>query len=448
MEQEKKENIYILKKLIEKENFRKLKNYSLDNLLDFFNILDDKKVKHFFSKLPLKYKRDIINHSNIHLTTEIINILEEKTDNKIYRIIKKLDLDDIADILLEFNEDKRKNILEFFSRKKKSNLKNLLTYPEDTAGGRMTKDYFITNSAKSVGEVKEILKNTENIHSLLYIYVVDTNKNLEGVLSLHDLLLAKDSDIISDIMTENVISVDAYADQEEVANLIEKYDFFALPVINSHNKLIGMITSDDIIDVIREEELEDVYKAVGIEEEDIYTKNIFSVAKMRLPWLVTTFFGSMFSAFLLSIFKATLQEIVILTSFIPVITAMGGNIGTQTATIIVKGMALGFINFEKLKKTLLRELSVAFIMSIVVAAIISSIAVIWHGKYVLGIILGISMILGITASSFVGTVTPFLMKKFKIDPAIATGPFVTTANDAMGIVIYLSLATVFINSLG
>jgi len=416
--------------------------------LNFFNTLNVQEVDNYYSRLPLKYKRDVLSHSNIHLKTEIINLISNKDINNIYKIIKKLDLDEIADILLDFEEDKRNDILAKFSRKKESNLKKLLIYPEDTAGGRMTKDYFTTYPTSSVSEVKEKLKNTENIHSLLYIYVVNNNKILKGVLSLHDLLLAADSDSMKDIMTEEVIKANVYTDQEEVANIIEKYDFFALPVVNNRNKLIGMVTSDDIIDVIREEELEDAYKAIGVEEEDIYTKNILNVAKMRLPWLITTFFGSMLSASLLSLFKATLHEVIILTSFIPVITAMGGNIGTQTATIVVRGMAIGFINFDKLKKTLLRELAVAFIMSIAVATIISSIAVVWYGKFILGIILGISMVLGITASSFIGTIIPFMFKKFDIDPAIATGPFVTTTNDAIGIIIYLSLATLFLNYLG
>jgi len=437
----------VIEESIETNNFKRLKNFNLSEILEFFNKLNDDKIEKIYDKLPVNFQREILEHSNIHLQSFLINILNQKNEKYIYKIIKKMDLDDIADILLDIYEEKRLKILTNFPRKKKNNLAALLKYPEDTAGGIMTKDYFFVNKDLKVKDVKNDLKKTQNIHSLLYAYVVDRSMKLIGVLSLHDLLLAENSDSISDIMTSDVISVKAERDQEKVAELIEKYDFFALPVVNGRNKLIGMVTSDDIIDVIREEESEDIYKAIGIEEENLYTKNTFKVAKMRLPWLITTFFGSMLSASLLTLFKSTLHQVIVLTSFIPVITAMGGNIGTQTATIVVRGMAIGFINLEKIKKTLLRELKVAFLMSIVVAFIISTISYVWHGKIMLGVILGISMILGITTASLIGTVIPFMFKKLDIDPAIATGPFVTTTNDATGIIIYLTLAKLFITYL-
>ncbi|HMA68236.1 MAG TPA: magnesium transporter [Candidatus Mcinerneyibacterium sp.] len=437
----------VIEESIETNNFKRLKNFNLSEILEFFNKLNDDKIEKIYDKLPVNFQREILEHSNIHLQSFLINILNQKNEKYIYKIIKKMDLDDIADILLDIYEEKRLKILTNFPRKKKNNLAALLKYPEDTAGGIMTKDYFFVYKNLKVKDVKNDLKKTENIHSLLYAYVVDRSMKLIGVLSLHDLLLAENSDSISDIMTSDVISVKAERDQEKVAELIEKYDFFALPVVNGRNKLIGMVTSDDIIDVIREEESEDIYKAIGIEEENLYTKNTFKVAKMRLPWLITTFFGSMLSASLLTLFKSTLHQVIVLTSFIPVITAMGGNIGTQTATIVVRGMAIGFINLEKIKKTLLRELKVAFLMSIVVAFIISTISYVWHGKIMLGVILGISMILGITTASLIGTVIPFMFKKLDIDPAIATGPFVTTTNDATGIIIYLTLAKLFITYL-
>ena len=437
----------VIEESIETNNFKRLKNFNLSEILEFFNKLNDDKIEKIYDKLPVNFQREILEHSNIHLQSFLIHILNQKNEKYIYKIIKKMDLDDIADILLDIYEEKRLKILTNFPRKKKNNLAALLKYPEDTAGGIMTKDYFFVYKNLKVKDVKNDLKKTENIHSLLYAYVVDRSMKLIGVLSLHDLLLAENSDSISDIMTSDVISVKAERDQEKVAELIEKYDFFALPVVNGRNKLIGMVTSDDIIDVIREEESEDIYKAIGIEEENLYTKNTFKVAKMRLPWLITTFFGSMLSASLLTLFKSTLHQVIVLTSFIPVITAMGGNIGTQTATIVVRGMAIGFINLEKIKKTLLRELKVAFLMSIVVAFIISTISYVWHGKIMLGVILGISMILGITTASLIGTVIPFMFKKLDIDPAIATGPFVTTTNDATGIIIYLTLAKLFITYL-
>jgi len=437
----------VIEESIETNNFKRLKNFNLSEILEFFNKLNDDKIEKIYDKLPVNFQREILEHSNIHLQSFLINILNQKNEKYIYKIIKKMVLDDIADILLDIYEEKRLKILTNFPRKKKNNLAALLKYPEDTAGGIMTKDYFFVNKDLKVKDVKNDLKKTQNIHSLLYAYVVDRSMKLIGVLSLHDLLLAENSDSISDIMTSDVISVKAERDQEKVAELIEKYDFFALPVVNGRNKLIGMVTSDDIIDVIREEESEDIYKAIGIEEENLYTKNTFKVAKMRLPWLITTFFGSMLSASLLTLFKSTLHQVIVLTSFIPVITAMGGNIGTQTATIVVRGMAIGFINLEKIKKTLLRELKVAFLMSVVVAFIISTISYVWHGKIMLGVILGISMILGITTASLIGTVIPFMFKKLDIDPAIATGPFVTTTNDATGIIIYLTLAKLFLNYL-
>ena len=422
-----------------------LQEFRVEDIADIFDQLDDEQVTRLYKRFPPEIKGELLTYAGPALIPVLISVLDEYySDKEIAEILSDVSDDDVTDILLEFPKEKRDSILGYFSTQDRKDIKNLIVYPEDSAGGIMTTDFFAVRDVLNVREVKLQLKNTEDIESLLYIYILDKQDRLEGVCSLHDILLAFDDEKISQVMTREVIHVNCFEDQESVAKVVEKYDLFAVPVTDDKMHLLGIITADDIIDVIREEHTEDIYKTVGAVEDELYTKNVFRVARLRLPWLITTFFGSMLSAAILSAFNRTLQEIIILTSFVPVITAMGGNIGSQTATIIVRGLAVGYINTGKLKNTLLREIGVASVMGFVVGLIVSLIAILWHGQPLLGLILGLSMISAIIVASMTGSIAPFLFEKLKIDPAIAAGPLVTTANDATGIAIYLGLATLLL----
>jgi|MTBAKSStandDraft_2_1061841.scaffolds.fasta_scaffold02661_3 magnesium transporter len=422
-----------------------LREFRVEDIAEILDRLDDEQVTRLYKRFAPEVKGELLTYAGPALIPVLISVLDEHySDEEIAEILSDVSDDDVTDILLEFPREKRESILGHFSIQDRKDIRNLIVYPEDSAGGIMTTDYFAVKDTLTVRDVKQQLKNTEDIESLLYIYILDQHNRLEGVCSLHDLLLSFDEEKISKVMTTEIIHVNCYEDQESVARVVEKYDLFAIPVTDDKMHLLGIITADDIIDVIREEHTEDVYKTVGTVEDELYTKNVFRVARLRLPWLITTFFGSMLSAAILSAFNRTLQEIIILTSFVPVITAMGGNIGSQTATIVVRGLAVGYINTGKLKSTVMREIGVASVMGLVVGFIVSLIAILWHGQPLLGLILGLSMISAIIVASLIGSFAPFLFERMNIDPAIAAGPLVTTANDATGIVIYLGLATLLL----
>ncbi|HPQ88613.1 MAG TPA: magnesium transporter [Candidatus Mcinerneyibacteriales bacterium] len=422
-----------------------LREFRVEDIAEIFDQLDDDQVMRLYTRFSPEVKGELLTFAGPGLIPVLISVLDDNySDEEIAEILSDVNDDDVTDILLEFPKEKRESILDYFSSQDRRDIKNLIVYPEDSAGGIMTTDFFSVRDTLNVRDVKQQLKNTEDIESLLYIYILDQHNRLEGVCSLHDILLAFDEEKIAQVMTTEVIHVNCFEDQEAVAKVVEKYDLFAVPVTDDKMHLLGIITADDIIDVIREEHTEDLYKTVGTVEDELYTKNVFRVARLRLPWLITTFFGSMLSAAILSAFNRTLQEIIILTSFVPVITAMGGNIGSQTATIVVRGLAVGYINIGKLKSTVMREIGVASVMGLVVGLIVSAIAILWHGQPLLGLILGLSMISAILVASLIGSFAPFLFEKMSIDPAIAAGPLVTTANDATGIVIYLGLATLLL----
>jgi magnesium transporter len=253
---------------------------------------------------------------------------------------------------------------------------------------------------------------------------------------------------LKDIMTSDVINVRTDMDQEEVAHLVAKYNFLAVPVVDETNKLMGIITVDDVIDVMRQEATEDIYKMAGASEEEVFhTYKSFKTARLRLPWLITNLFGGVVTGYLMWLFKITLKEVIALITFIPVITGMGGNVGSQSATIVVRGFATGRIDFTTLRKVLYKEIRVGIIMGLVCGLTIGVVAFVWHHNVYLGMVVGLAMVTAMTVAATMGVLAPAFFKKIGIDPAIASTPFVQTANDITGILIYFATATLFLTHL-
>jgi magnesium transporter len=245
-------------------------------------------------------------------------------------------------------------------------------------------------------------------------------------------------------MNSEVISVTTDTDQEEVAKLVTRYNLLAIPVVDSDNKLAGIITFDDVIDVVREEATEDILKMAGAgtpEEEFFLHTSSLNAARYRLPWLLTTLFGTMITASIVWFFRFALHEVIALVTFMPVIAAMGGNVGVQSSTIVVRGLATGRIDLANLWKVVLREMRVGILMALACGFTLTLVAYIWHAHLMLGLVLGAAMFFAITVAAIMGTLVPVVLKKLNFDPAISSGPFVTTANDITGLVIYLGLAT-------
>ncbi|PLX79142.1 MAG: magnesium transporter [Desulfuromonas sp.] len=375
-------------------------------------------------------------------------LLEQLQKESITEILQEMPYDDAADIIQNMPEELAEEILLLMEDEDSVEIEELLKYEEDSAGGIMATEFFSLDQELTAREAISALQEAEDIEMVFYLYVTDEHNHLVGVLSLRQLLTVPPSTQLKQIMAREVFSVDIDMDQEEVARLVEKYDILAIPVVNDSNKLMGIITVDDVIDVLRQEATEDIYKMAGASEEELLLGNkAFKIARLRLPWLITNLFGGVITGYLMWLFKVTIKDVIALISFIPVITGMGGNVGGQSATIVVRGFATGKIDFSTLRQVCLKELRVGIIMGIVCGFTVGLVAFFWHGNPYLGLVVGVAMAMAMTVAATMGVLAPSFFKKIGVDPAIAATPFVQTANDITGILIYFATATMFLHLL-
>lgn len=363
-------------------------------------------------------------------------------------ILGKLPTDDAVDILNEMEKDKVASFLTIMDKEEADEIKELLHYEEKTAGSIMTTEFVAINKSFTVKETMNQLKiEAPDAETIYYLYIVDENKHLVGVISLRDLIIAADDDIVSEHMNENVVSVSVGMDQEDVAQMIMDYDFLAVPVIDFQEHLLGIITVDDILDVVDEEASEDYSKLAAVSDVHRIEDSPFSAAKKRLPWLIILLFLGLFTASLIGQFESTLEQVAILAIFMPLIAGMAGNTGTQSLAVAVRGIATGeFENRGKLK-LMIKETSTGLIIGTVCGLTIMVVIYLWKGELFLGFLVGISLLATLTIATLSGSIIPLVMDKFKIDPAVASGPFITTINDLISISIYFGIATAFLNYL-
>lgn len=370
------------------------------------------------------------------------NMLQSMDTTKSIQILQKMPSDDAAEILSNLPEELAEELLQGM---KKEDLEDLLSYPEETAGRIMNPDYFALHEDTTVREAITAVRQAADTEMVFYIYVVDDRNHLVGVASLRQLLLVPPETHLRAIMITEVFSVNTHEDQEEVARVVEKYNILAVPVVDDENKLVGVITVDDVIDILRDEATEDFLKMAGTREEEyVYASNIMKVSRLRFPWLLTNLLGGLITGYLLWLFKVTIRDVLALVTFIPVITAMGGNAGLQSSTIMVRGYATGRIGYARLSSIVFKELRVGIIMGIICGALVGMVGVFWHRSPMIGGVVCIAMIIAISVACTMGALVPSFFRKIHVDPAIATGPFVTTANDIAGILIYLGTATAFL----
>ncbi|MEO5656942.1 MAG: magnesium transporter [Nitrospiria bacterium] len=369
------------------------------------------------------------------------DLLSDMPPHDVVVVLRELASDDVADILGTLAEEKAQEILRLMKSEQSEDVEGLLRYPEETAGGIMSTDFVSLPEETTVKDAIAHLQETSAKQMVFYLYVTDADGRLVGVVSLRQLLVVSAATPLKRIMTSDVISVVADMDQEEVAKLVARYNILAIPVVDKETRLVGIITVDDVVDVIREEATEDILKMAGATEADLLQMSSVRAARLRLPWLLTSLVGGMITGVFLWFFRPAIQQVIALASFIPVITAMGGNIGLQTSTLVVRGLATGRIESADLRAVFVKELAVGVLMGTICGTIVGVVAQIWHGPAMLGVVVGVSMFIAITVASIMGTLMPIFLRKLGIDPAISSGPFVTAANDITGLVIYLGLAT-------
>ena len=364
------------------------------------------------------------------------------------RMVAAMQTDNAVDILNLLSKDKVTSLLALMGANERSEIRALLNYGEDTAGGIMTTEFVNVDSSMTVREAMRHLKTAApDSETIYYVFVVDTSQKLVGIVSLRDLIIADDDEYIEDIMVERVVSVNAGDDQEVVAQLMRDYDFLAIPVLDYQGHLLGIITHDDILDVIDEEANEDYSRLAGLSDTESTSENALSTAKKRLPWLIGLTFMGMITATMLTNFEDTLQQVAILGAFIPIIGGMAGNSGTQSLAVAVRGISTGEIKETSKIKLAIREMTSGFITGLVCGLILFTIITFIYQQPMLGMIVSVSLLIAMTFATLTGTLVPIFMDKIGIDPAIASGPFITTGNDIISLLVYFSLANIFIHTL-
>ena len=357
------------------------------------------------------------------------------------QFIEEMDSDDAADILGELSDEKKEEILQHINDLEQAGeIVDLLGYDEDSAGGLMAKELVKVNENWDVETcIREIRKQAEEVDEVYYVYVVGDNEILKGTISLKRIMLARSNAKIKNIFEPDVISVKTDTSSEEVANIMEKYDIVALPVIDPIGRLMGRITIDDVVDVIKEEAEKDYQMISGITEDVEPSDNAFVLTRARIPWLFIGLLGGIAGAHVIGIYEAEIKIDPKLAMFVPLIAAMGGNVGVQSSSIMVQGLANKSINFDTTWKKLLKEISVALMIAATFSSLILIYNLIFSTTMELTLTVSVSLFSVIMFASVFGTFIPLILDRFKIDPAVATGPFITTTNDILGLFIYFGI---------
>ncbi|SNT35694.1 magnesium transporter [Bacillus sp. OK838] len=376
------------------------------------------------------------------------SLLAEMNPSYVADMLSHMYADDAADVLNEINDEQAVSYLTIMDDEAASEIQELLNYEEYTAGSIMTTEFIAIEANETARSAMQILKReAPQAETIYYVFVTDQDKKLLGVLSLRTLIIADEDALIGDLMDDRVVSVPVSEDQEEVARKIRDYNFLAVPVVDFQNHLLGIITVDDIIDVMDEEASDDYSKLAGVPDLDHVDKSPFSAAKKRLPWLIILLFLGLLTASLIGRFEETLSQKAILAVFIPLIGGMAGNTGTQALAVAVRGIATGELEQASKWKLVIREAGTGLITGLTCGTAIIFIVYIWQGDLMLGLLVGISIFITLIVATLAGSLVPLLMHKMKIDPAVASGPFITTINDIISVLIYFGLATLFMGYL-
>jgi len=377
-------------------------------------------------------------------------ILEGLSTQDIARILDSMSVDDAVSLVDSLPDDLRDKLVDIVDRKDLSEVQEHLTYGDDTAGRIMDTELLALPHDTTVAETISYIQKVGDLDNVFYLYVVDRDRHLVGVTSLRQLILSAPERPLEDVMARSVIKVNTDTDQEDVAQLASRYNLLAIPVTDDTNHLVGIVTLDDIIDVIEEEATEDFFKMVGTSDDElVYQDRSFKVAGIRLPWLLFNLAGLVLAGAFISAFEVTLQEALFLFAFVPAIMGMGGNIGSQTSTIAVRGLATGRIVLGEgsVKQFLWQQIKVGAILGVICSCLVGLGAMIWQANPVYGVVVGISLFVAVMFASIFGVLIPIVFERLGVDPAVAAGPLVTTSNDITGVLIYFGLATLFIDLL-
>lgn len=414
------------------------------DILDVLHENEDK-FSNILERLPDWLIADIVDEED---DEEKYKILKGFSDNRQKEILGEMSSDELTDLVGTLDHESYEDILKKMNEDDREDVNMLLSYKPDTAGGIMATEFVTIEENYSVEEaLKYLQKEAPEAETAYYLYVVDSNEILKGVVSLRDIVCNDFNTKISDITNTNVITVTYDMDQEEVANKFEKYGFLTIPVVDDNDKILGIVTIDDIVEILQEETTEDIHRLGGIDKEERVDGTLGESIKSRLPWLIVNLITAILAAAVVGVFEGTISQVVTLATFMPIVAGMGGNAGTQSMTIVVRGIALGELTGDNAMKVFIKELLVGLTTGIAIGAIISVLGFIWEGNYVFGIVIGVAMILNMMVATMAGYIVPVILKKLKVDSALASAVFVTTVTDVLGFFFFLGLATIFISYL-
>ncbi len=440
-----------IQKLISEKNYSEIKknldNLNIVELSELLNEFNSSELILIFRLLPKGRAADVFSYlSNEHQEVIINAITDVETKN----LFNELYFDDMIDIIEEMPANVVKKILKNTNPNDRKLINQFLNYPDNSAGSIMTTEYIDLKKDMKVSDaIKKIRRTVEDSENIYTCYVTSKSRKLEGIIFLKDLITSPDDTIIEDIMDRNFVSVTTGDDQEKVADLMRKHDLIILPVVDVENRLLGIITIDDVMDVMDKEATEDFHKMAGIApvEESYLKTSAFTMAKQRIMWLVVLMVSATFTGRIIKSYQDVLQSVVILAAFIPMLMDTGGNAGAQSSTIVVRALALGEISTKDAFKVLKKEFFISVIVSIVLAAI-NFVRLIALTKVDLNIALTVSitLVFVVILSKIIGTSLPIVAKTFKLDPAIMAGPLITTILDAITLSIYFYFATLFLGN--
>lgn len=408
--------------------------------------LETEEVINILKYMPEDITGEILTHLDPDLAHEIISAFG---DDKGSAVLDSMYVDDVVDIIGELEPMEQEQILDMMEDEDAEEVRELMDYPEGSAGSIMTTEFVAMNENTTTEEAIEILRaSAPSAETVYYIYVVNDDDVLVGVLSLRELIITPPNWTVGHIMHSHIKSVGDYMDQEEVASLVSRYDIMAVPVVNDDFHIVGIVTVDDILDVIEEETTEDVLRMAGshedeMDEDDGFGAKILKAVKARFPWLLLTLFGGFVSGLIMDNIEEDLATVVALAYFIPLLMGLGGNVGTQSSTVTVRGISLGQVDSSRIFINVLRESLIGLTVGVGCAVVLCIVSFIWLKSFALSVLVGITLLCNMFISAFVGTFVPLTLKRVGVDPAVASAPFISTAIDIIGLMIYAILASAF-----
>lgn len=374
----------------------------------------------------------------------LLEILGQVPDERIAALVTRQAPDEAADLLGLLEPERADSILKLVDEKTAANLDRLMTYGRETAGGMMTTRFVAMERGARVGEAIARIRGEPEAEMVFYLYVVDGAGRLEGVVSLRQLVVARPEQELHEIMNPKVIRARTDQSRAEVADLVSRYNLLAVPVVDAGNVLAGIITVDDAIDAIADETTREIYRMAGLNTEDRVTSPAFDSVRRRLPWMLLNLGTAILASWVVWLFEASIVQVVALATFMPIVAGMGGNGATQTLTVVIRGIALGELDFSSARRAILREVTVGVSIGLVTGLVMALVAVVWKGKPVLGLVIALAMTINLFVAGMAGAAVPLILKWLRLDPALGSGVIVTTFTDCFGFLSFLGLATLLL----